>query len=55
MANHRIYDEPTRRVIVVLPERLRQVAIRLGQGNLRAGIALALERAEKQKQEGEGK
>ena len=54
MANHRIYDEPTRRVIVVLPERLRQVALRIGKGNMRRGIALALERAEKL-EKGEGK
>lgn len=55
MANHRIYDEPMAAIHVRLPDRLRDVALRLGRGNLRAGIALALERAEKSEKEGEGK
>lgn len=56
MANHILY--PGSRMVSVhvrLPERLRDVALRLGKGNLRAGIALALERAEKSEKGGEGK
>jgi len=47
MANHILY--PGSRMVSVhvrLPERLRDVALRIGKGNMRAGIALALERAE---------
>lgn len=55
MANHPNYPgEQMVHIHINLPERLRDVALRLGKGNMRAGIALALERAEKQ-EKGEGK
>ncbi len=55
MANHPTYPgEPMAAIHVRLPERLRDVALRLGAGNLRAGIAAALEAAEK-REKGEGK
>ncbi len=55
MANIKLYPgEKMKSPSVNLPERLLEVARRLGGGSVSRGVQIALERAEKQtKQEGE--
>ena len=51
---NRIYNEPTKRHTVNLPQSAVEAARKIGNGNLSRGIVLAIERAEKP-EKGEGK